>query len=196
MKIGLEWVKKQLQDEIQALHKEKAIAIQELDIIKNEISDQRIGKTQVSLEQKTLEQKIPVIMDMIRTTQELLTKWTLDFYKLTDSQQQTINELQKEIDSKILELQEYEEKIKQIIDIDWQNIKYKEELRIKAQELQDIIATIKLTKKENDRIKSENKEFEIYKKQEEEKLNNRHKALEERQQKIDAYRRLLQPTKK
>lgn len=196
MKIGLEWVKKWLEEEIQALHKERAIAIQELDKVKIQISDQREGKTQVSLERRELEHKIPTLLDILRTTQELLTKWTLDFYKLTDSQQETIKELQKEIDNKVSELHEYEEKSKQIIDIDWLNIKYKEELSIKAEELKDIIATLELTKKENDRIKQENKEFEIYKKKEEEKLLKTHKALEERQQKINAYRKLLQTTSK
>lgn len=196
MKIGLEWVKKWLEEEIQSLHKQRAIAIQELDKIKLEISDQREGKTQVSLERRELEHKIPTLLDILRTTQELLTKWTIDFYKLTDSQQQTIKELQKEIDNKVSELHEYEEKTKQIIDIDAWNIKYKEQLSIKSEELKDIIATLELTRKENDRIKDENKQFEIYKEKEMEKISRTHKALKERQQKIDAYRNLLQPTTK
>lgn len=192
MKIGLEWVKQWLLEDIQALHKEKAIATQELDKIKIQIADQRNGKSQVLLEMKTLEQEIPTLMDILYSTQEILSKNTLDFHKLTENQQQTITELQKQIDRKANELQTYEEKSKQIIDIDWINKRYKEELTVKSEELKEIIATLKLTKEENDRIKEENKQFLIYKQQEEAKLQSVHKSLQERQYKIDAYRRLLE----
>jgi len=191
MKIGLDWVKKQLEEEIHALHKERAIAIQELDKVKMEIADQRTGKTQVSLEANQLEQKIPTLLDIVRTTEEIITKWNIDFYKLTEQQHETIKQIQNEINTKISELKEYEEKSKQIIDIDAINIKFKEQMTEKQIELKAIIDELKFTKQENDRIKDENKQFEIYKKQEEIRLNNKSQALEKRQEKIDAYKKLL-----
>jgi len=139
------------------------------DILNNEITEIRRWKTEVYSNSYTIKSEIYWLEYMLSQTKDLLEIEKQNFYKLTDKQRNKIFELNNEINNKIWELTEYNSK--KLIDIDWENKKYKKVLTEKRKEIQVLTDNIS-------QITKEQKEFIEYRACELEKIQQMKNKIE------------------
>lgn len=178
--------KAMLLSEIKALQEEKAALICDIDIIKNQISDQRRGKNEVYQETEQIKWSIYQLTSSLSTTKEQETEALQRFHKIVESQQRTIDSLSKSI-------KEYQDELDnmrqtKIIDVNKINQSHKKsidasliqlsELQTKIQQLEQLS---KLIEKDNEinqnKLNSERSSIETQRTQ----LNIKSKNLEARE---------------
>ena len=118
----------------------------------------------------------------IEETKKTLNETSLHFINLTENQREIIKNLDKSIENRIKELSNQE--WKQLINFDWENIKIKERLKEKRQELQIVIDDIKEKEMEKEKIEFYINEQLQYIKQEKEYLIEYRSNLELREKDI------------
>lgn len=135
---------KNLRDEIIFLNKQK-------DLAKQEIADQRKGRNIVSSELYEMKDKLYNLEITLKNTELELNKQREAFHSLVDKHWQTIEKLNKHINELTKRLEN--QKSKKLIDIDWENIKYKKEISLKQKEYQLYVDKIEELKQQEEEFK-------------------------------------------
>ena len=154
--------KNALNEEIEKLRKELCWLYKELDFVKNEIADQRMWVNIIMSEKTNVEKYIEWLNVLYRHTTKMTQKSRNHFNNITDKQAENIKELNQKINSKLFELEEYWKK--ELIDIDFFNLKYKTEINEKISEVGKLSWQIDHMKKQMD-------EFEKHRTEESQKLD-------------------------
>lgn len=129
------------------------------------------------------------IENKIKITQYSLERVNNSYILLSESREKTLNILKKKIDELEEKHRVYESK--KLIDIDWQNLKYKKEIDKRNKELWTLRDEIIKLREEKVELLKEKKEFNERKTKEQDRLNNLSKELDKRNKRLDAYSKLL-----
>ena len=171
-----------LLEEIEKLRIELSVLYKERDRVYNQIADQRHWASIVVHEKRRYENEIEWLMMLFNSTKELLNKTTTDFHNISESQAQTIREISWQINAKLSELEEYNQK--ELIDIDSLNLKYKTSLQALLKDIWEAeLRLSQLEKTMDEKNKKHMKESEKLEKQKEyqEKVKQ---SLAKREQKL------------
>lgn len=176
------WVKAQLLQEIKQLQAEKASVIQELDLLKSEIRQQREGKTVVSMQKQSLENDLFNIESILEATKKHLDYYQSSYVSLNAKQKERIKDLQEKINDKLRELYEYSKV--ELIDKKKENQLIKKDLINKKSALVELEYQIKELQNNIEHKNNEllDKQLSIQKKEEhlaqlQEFLNKKHNSL-------------------
>lgn len=175
----------QLAEQVQTLKAEIVELTHKRDKIYNDISDQRRWKTEVYNETIVIQKDASILEALLISLKDILRKEQKDYFINSDRQHDIMSKLEKEISQKEKELEEYNKK--ELIDIDWLNEKYKQDLLKKRQEIttldheykkkQDEIQWMEKHKQDIVKEKEELEEQKEQIKKKEKKLNLKEKRL-------------------
>ena len=170
MILDWDWKRKQiLLEEIKRLNLEYAEARNKLDVVLEQIRDQRNGNVEVQTNTYNKKAELKSIESILENTARELEKSRQFFYKLTDNQKEKIALLNQDINKKVEELSEYS-KIK-LIDKEAENKRIKNLIKEKIKEVEELELKKVSLKKEID-------EFEKYRTKESQKLDKQKKYQE------------------